>query len=92
MEKDKFVQASSDTKIDIGHRLRARRTQEGLSIRKLSLMSGVSRTILNEIELGRSNATVDTLIKLSNALGIEPYMLFTDKRFPEDASSNAPRT
>ncbi|RDB64467.1 XRE family transcriptional regulator [Gordonibacter sp. 28C] len=79
MERNSKTDGTPNVKPDMGRRLRAYRTREGLSIRRLALMTGVDRTSINDIELGRLNTTVDTLSKLADGLGIELGMLFVDE-------------
>jgi len=49
------------------HRLRA---QRGLTLEKLAAASGVSRAMLNQIELGRSAPTINVLWKIARALDV----------------------
>lgn len=47
------------------------RTEKGLSIRELQRMSGVSHTIIMNIESGKSkNPTIIPIMKLSRALDV----------------------
>lgn len=52
----------------LGNRLKAARTNQGLSLRALGLMAGVDYSHLFDIEHGKANVTVDTLAKLADAL------------------------
>jgi transcriptional regulator with XRE-family HTH domain len=45
------------------------RNQKKWSQSKLSLISGVSRTYISEIEAGKYNPTIDIICKLTKALG-----------------------
>lgn len=53
------------------------RTERNLSIRELSVLSGVSKSQINNIENGKQNPTVYTLCCLAEALNVSPYDLFT---------------
>ncbi len=44
------------------------RTAKGYSVRELAHKSGVSSSAINYIENGKRSPSLDTLIKLSNAL------------------------
>jgi transcriptional regulator with XRE-family HTH domain len=57
------------------HRLRAKR---GLSLERLSRVSGVSRAMLGQIELGQSTPTINLLWKVSRALNVPFSTLITD--------------
>lgn len=53
------------------------RSDQKMSVRKLSELSGVSKTQINDIENGKTHPTVFTLCLLSLALEVSPYKLFT---------------
>lgn len=54
----------------VGGNLRRLRGQRGLSLERLSQVSGVSRAMLGQIELGQSAPTINVLWKISSALGV----------------------
>jgi transcriptional regulator with XRE-family HTH domain len=54
----------------VGANLRRLRVKRGLSLEKLSRVSGVSRAMLGQIELGQSAPTINVLWKISTALGV----------------------
>jgi XRE family transcriptional regulator, regulator of sulfur utilization len=56
---------------DIGPRLQACRKAQGLTLAELAARSGVSRSMLSEIERGSANPTYGTLWHLTRALGID---------------------
>jgi transcriptional regulator with XRE-family HTH domain len=64
---DRHVQ--DDDARRIGAHLKARRTELGLSLRDLAASTGLSPTFLSNLERGRANPTLDTLRKVSTALG-----------------------
>lgn len=47
------------------------RTAKGYSLRELEELSGVSKTTINNIENGRANPTIETLLLLAKALEVE---------------------
>ena len=53
------------------------RTQKNMSLRKLSQLSGVSRSQINDIENNKHHPTVLTLCLLAVTLEVSPYALFT---------------
>jgi transcriptional regulator with XRE-family HTH domain len=60
----------SDLTPVVGGNLRRLRGQRGLSLEKLSKLSGVSRAMLGQIELGQSAPTINVLWKIASALGV----------------------
>lgn len=47
------------------------RTSKGYSLRQLEQLSGVSKTEINDIENGKTNPTMETLILIAKALNVE---------------------
>src|SRR5512135_3029875 len=62
--------SSSELVSVIGERVRARRHARGWTLDELAERSGVSRRMLVNVEQGTSNASIATLLRLSEALGI----------------------
>jgi transcriptional regulator with XRE-family HTH domain len=54
----------------VGGNLRRLRGQRSLSLEKLSKLSGVSRAMLGQVELGQSAPTINVLWKIASALGV----------------------
>jgi transcriptional regulator with XRE-family HTH domain len=54
----------------VGHNLRLLRSRRGYSLERLAQISGVSRAMLGQIELGRSAPTINLLWKVARALEI----------------------
>lgn len=50
--------------------LRAERNRIGLAQERLALEAGVDRTMVSKIERGLTNPSLETLLKLSNHLGV----------------------
>ncbi len=63
----------------VGSNLRRLRNQRGLSLERLSQVSGVSRAMLGQIELGQSAPTINVLWKISSALGVPFSALISAK-------------
>jgi len=55
---------------DVGCRIRYFRKQLGLSQEKLALKAEIDRTYLAGIESGKRNATIISIEKIVNALGV----------------------
>ena len=60
----------------VGRELAALRRTQHLSLDALSAKSGVSKSMLSQIERGRTNPTVAVVWKLANALGVPVMALF----------------
>ena len=58
------------TAVKVGKRIRYFRQARGLSQEKLALEAGVNPTFLGHLERGLKSPTVDTLAKITDALGI----------------------
>jgi transcriptional regulator with XRE-family HTH domain len=71
--------ASRDLTPVVGSNLRRLRGQRGLSLERLSQVSGVSRAMLGQIELGQSAPTINVLWKISSALGV-PFSALISSR------------
>ena len=52
------------------------RTAKGYSLRELEEISGVSKTTINNIENGKANPTIETLLLLAKAINVELSTLF----------------
>ena len=60
----------------LGQRIRNYRTAKGLSQEKLAELSGCHPTYIGQIERGEKNATIESIEKISTALGVSLSMLF----------------
>jgi transcriptional regulator with XRE-family HTH domain len=69
--------AGKDLTPVVGANLRRLRGQRGLSLERLSQLSGVSRAMLGQIELGQSAPTINVLWKIASALGVPFSALIT---------------
>jgi transcriptional regulator with XRE-family HTH domain len=71
--------ATKDTATKIkrlfGKRLRAFRTSKGLSQEALAAIAGLDRTYVSSCERGERNLTLLSLVKLAEALDIDPAEL-----------------
>ena len=56
--------------VELGHRIRAAREAAGWSQDDLALESGVHRTYVASLEIGRRNPSLDVLCRLSATLGV----------------------
>ena len=69
-EKGLLVSLEQRLNREIGHQIRNRRSQTGLTLRQVANRTGLSVSLLSQIELGKSAASVSTLYKLSRALHV----------------------
>jgi transcriptional regulator with XRE-family HTH domain len=70
--------ASIDIAPAVGTNLRRMRSDRGLSLERLAAVSGVSRAMLCQIELGQSAPTINILWKIARALNVPFSALLTD--------------
>lgn len=54
----------------LGSRIRAVRTEQGISQRQLALMTGISRSYLWKVETGTADIGIDVLICIAHALDV----------------------
>ena len=59
-----------------GQRIRNYRTQKGLSQEKLAELSGCHPTYIGQLERGEKNATIESVERITAALGISLSKLF----------------
>lgn len=62
--------------INLGDRLRSARKTRGLSIEQVANASGITKSFLSRLERDAVAASVATLIRVCNAIGIRPGSLF----------------
>lgn len=72
----------------IGQRVRNYRTSKGLSQEKLAELSGCHPTYIGQVERGEKNATLESIEKISSAMGISLSQLF--EKFGESETESIP--
>jgi len=75
-EKGLVIDAEERVNQLLGTRIRAQRKRRALTLRQLANKTGLSVSLISQIELGKSAASVATLRKLSTALGVALSTLF----------------
>jgi transcriptional regulator with XRE-family HTH domain len=70
-----------DIKVAIGERIVKLRKAKKLSQQKFSYEAEIERSYLTHVEKGRKNISIDTLIKITNALGISLKDFFNEESF-----------
>ena len=64
------------TEVDVGERLREIRRQRRATLRTVAERSGLSESFLSQVERGRSNASIGSLRRIAEALGVSVADLF----------------
>jgi DNA-binding NtrC family response regulator len=70
-EKGLLVSLEQRLNREIGQQVRSRRSQTGLTLRQVANRTGLSVSLISQVELGKSAASVSTLYKLSRALHVK---------------------
>lgn len=72
---------------EIGHRLREKRTELGLTREKMSELADIGTGYYGQLEVGTSQMSIDTLLKLSKSMHITmDYIISGDKESTGDTS------
>ena len=70
-----------DMKVAIGERIAELRKAKNLSQQQFSYEAEIERSYLTHVEKGRKNISIDTLIKITGALGISLKEFFNQEAF-----------
>ncbi|MEP7206376.1 MAG: XRE family transcriptional regulator [Casimicrobiaceae bacterium] len=76
----------SATAPEVGHMLQSLRLARNYSLDELARSSGVSKSVLSQIERDRTNPTLGTLWRLAQALGVEIGDLLRTQTIPAGIS------
>ena len=63
---------------DFGLRLAKIRNEKNISAYELSLSIGKDASYIHKVENGKINISLKTILEISKALNIKPYMFFKD--------------
>ena len=76
--REKGLLVDLETRLNhvIGQRLRDRRSAEALTLKQLANRTGLSVSLISQIELGKSAASMSTLHKLATALQVKMTYFF----------------
>lgn len=66
-----------EREVAIGPRLRRLRQVRKLTLRTVAAAAGVSESFLSQVERGRASASISSLRRIADALGVEIHELFT---------------
>src|SRR5213596_4329429 len=72
----------SATEIDVGERLREIRSRRRLTLREVAERAGLSESFLSQVERGRSSASIASLRRIADALGVSIADLFEPEGLP----------
>ena len=75
-EKGLLVDLETRLNQTVGSRIREKRSSEGLTLRQLANRTGLSVSLISQIELGKSAASMSTLHKLATALRVRMTYFF----------------
>lgn len=70
-----------DIKVAIGERIAQLRKAKNLSQQKFSYEAEIERSYLTHVEKGRKNISIETLMKVTSALGVSLKEFFNSKNF-----------
>jgi len=83
LKSTEAARSSNDTKADptsaVGRRMRELREGRRLRLRDIADRTGLSESFLSQLERGRTNASVASLLKIAEALDITVADLFDDQ-------------
>ena len=79
VETSSFADPTAEMAALVGANLRRLRVRNGHSLERLAKLSGVSRAMLSQIELGQSTPTIGLLWKVARALGV-PFAALMESR------------
>ena len=65
----------------IGNRITQLRKKKNLSQQKFAYEADIERSYLTHVEKGRKNISINTLYKITNALGVSLKEFFDSKEF-----------
>jgi transcriptional regulator with XRE-family HTH domain len=68
--------------VDVGERLRALRRSRRATLRTIAERSGLSESFLSQVERGRSSASIESLRRVADALGVSMADLFEPDGLP----------
>lgn len=76
-------QVGGDGFPEVGAALRAFRMRRHRTLKELSEATGLSQSFLSQVELGRSNASLESLRRIANALDVQVAELFQGDGFEQ---------
>ena len=71
-----LVDLETHLNTEIGRRIRSKRHESELTLKQLANRTGLSVSLISQIELGKSAASMSTMHKLAAALGVKMTFFF----------------
>lgn len=71
-----------ETRKNLGERIRELRNAAGITQEKLGERASLNYKFIGELERGRVNVSLDSLVKLASALGVAPGSFFAKGKLP----------
>lgn len=71
------TEGKTEANIRFGRKLAGLRVEKGLSQKELADICGLNRTYIGTIERAEKSATVNTIAKLAEGLGVSPRDFFS---------------
>jgi len=75
-ERGLLVDLETHLNTEVGRRIRAKRHESELTLKQLANRTGLSVSLISQIELGKSAASMSTMHKLAAALGVRMTYFF----------------
>jgi len=75
-EKGLLIDLETRLNSEVGARIRGRRKERALTLKQLANRTGLSVSLISQIELGKSAASMSTLHKLATALQVRMTYFF----------------
>ncbi|MGH2976014.1 MAG: helix-turn-helix domain-containing protein [Solirubrobacterales bacterium] len=73
-----------------GELLSAARREAGMTQEALAHRSGLDRTAISQLELGKASPRLETIVRIAGALDLDPCALIPALRWQPPASAPAP--
>jgi DNA-binding NtrC family response regulator len=75
-ERGLLVDLETHLNTEVGQRIRGKRHESDLTLKQLANRTGLSVSLISQIELGKSAASMSTMHKLAAALGVKMTFFF----------------
>ena len=76
-ESDSFAEAQRRVRAILSRRVKDLRLSQRMSQADLADDAGVRRALVSDVERGEANLTLDSIVRIAIALGVEPAKLIS---------------
>lgn len=80
IEPESFAKVQRHLRSTLGRNVRKLRLSLGMTQSDLADRAEIRRALISDLERGETNATLDTVVRIAMALGVEPAELFKPRR------------